>query len=105
LPVPGELQTQALCTLHFLRGVEEACNGLRRETAFGLTRERAEEISARVAEFGEHLIRLSLNGERLGDELKMRILNGVLALINLRESIERGAATAREAALRKALGK
>ncbi len=101
LPVPDELQTQSLCVLHYLRKVEEVCNELRRETAFGLTLERSKQISERIAGLGEQLIRLSLNGERLSDDLKMGILNGVLALINVRESMNRAAA-ARDAAQRKA---
>ncbi len=105
LPVPDELQSQSVCVLHFLRKVEEACNDLRRETAFGLTPERNKQISERVAGMGEQLIRLSLNGERLSDELKMGILNGVLSLINVRESINRATAAARDAERRRAIGR
>lgn len=96
--VPPELQAQGLCVLHFLQSIEQTCNRWRREMAFGLSQERATQVRSSVAEIGERLIHVSIEGPQLSDDLKMRVLSGVLALINVRESMERAAERAHKAA-------
>lgn len=64
---------------------------LRRETAEGkVTKDRRDEIPLYIAQHGERLIRVATSGLRVPDETKMRILSTVLALINLRENLDRG---------------
>jgi len=90
--VPVQLEAQRLCILHFTMSVEEACSGMRRETAMGRTpRERQVEIINYIAEQGEVLARVSTGGLHLGDEMKARILNTFLTLMNLRENLDRAA--------------
>jgi hypothetical protein len=97
--VPTALESEKLCILHFTMGIELSCAGMRRETALGRTpRERQLEIISYIAECGELLARVSTAGLHLPDELKARILNTFLTLMNLRENLDR-------AALRQPLGR
>jgi len=65
---------------------------MRRETATGRTaRERQVEIITYVGGRGELLARTATSGLHLPDELKARILNTFLTLMNLRENLDRAA--------------
>jgi hypothetical protein len=90
--VPGELESTKLCVMHFTLGVEQACAEMRRETVLGRTpHERQVEIIHYVADRGELLARTATSGMHLTDELKARILNTFLTLMNLRENLDRAA--------------
>jgi hypothetical protein len=90
--VPGALESQHLCILHFTLGVEQTCAEIRRETVLGRTpHERQVEIMAFIAERGELLARTATSGLHLADEMKARILNTFLTLMNLRENLDRAA--------------
>ncbi len=91
-PVPAELQTEQLCVLHFAHRLEETCNEMRRETAVGITGERLSQVKASIARFGQKLMLVSTGGVPLTDEMKARVLNSFLHLMNLRENLERAAA-------------
>ncbi len=94
LTVPAALETDSLCILHFAQMVEDACNELRRESARGLSTARREQIAGTIAQYGLRLISISTGGEKLADETKMRLLSTFLALMNLRESVDRTLAAA-----------
>lgn len=88
--VPAALKSEGLCVLHFTLAVEAACGEMRRETALGHTpRERQVEIIHFIAERGELLARTATSGMTLADEMKARILNTFLTLMNLRENLDR----------------
>lgn len=90
--MPPELEPQQLCVLHFALRIEEACAEMRRETAAGkASEERRAEIARYVAEHGEKLFRAVTSGPVVPDEIKRRILNTFLSLINLRDNLERAA--------------
>lgn len=90
--VPGALEFQRLCVLHFTINIEQACAEMRRETALGRTmRERQVEIIEFIAERGELLARTATSGLHLADDMKARILNTFLTLMNLRENLDRAA--------------
>jgi hypothetical protein len=90
--VPGAIESQNLCVLHFTLGIEQACAEMRRETALGRTpRERQVEIIAFIGERGEMLARTATSGLHLADDMKARILNTFLTLMNLRENLDRAA--------------
>ena len=90
--VPGALEFQRLCVLHFTINIEQACSEMRRETALGRTmRERQVEIIEFIAERGELLARTATSGLHLADDMKARILNTFLTLMNLRENLDRAA--------------
>jgi len=90
--VPGALESQGLCVLHFTLGVENACAEMRRETVLGRTpHERQLEIIQFIAERGELLARTATSGLHLPDEMKARVLNTFLTLMNLRENLDRAA--------------
>ena len=90
--VPGALESQKLCVVHFTLGVEQDCAEMRRETALGRTaRERQVEIIEFIAERGELLARTATSGLHLADDMKARILNTFLTLMNLRENLDRAA--------------
>jgi hypothetical protein len=90
--VPGALESVHLCLLHFTLKVENDCAQMRRETVYGKTpHARHVEITRFIAEQGEMLARASTSGLQLADEMKARILNTFLTLMNLRENLDRAA--------------
>jgi len=94
--VPPELEPEAQCLPHFLMAVDQACAEMRRETVMGDTKkERRAEILRYVGTHGELLARVSTSGLRMPDELKARVLNAFLTLMNLRENIDRAAQRAK----------
>jgi hypothetical protein len=92
VPVPQELETECLCVLHFILGIEHDCADLRRETAMGKTSPaRQSEIANYVKTTAMKLTEVATGRLRLSDELKKRILTTFLTLMNLQESIDRSA--------------
>src|SRR6202167_2126566 len=90
--VPSALEPVHLCVLHFTLKVEQECAQMRRETVYGKTpHARQLEIINFIAEQGEMLARASTSGLHLADEMKARILNTFLTLMNLRENLDRAA--------------
>ncbi len=90
--VPVVLEPVHLCVLHFTLKVEQDCAQMRRETVYGKTpHARHAEIIRFIAEQGEMLARASTSGLHLADEMKARILNTFLTLMNLRENLDRAA--------------
>jgi hypothetical protein len=90
--VPTALESERLCVLHFTLAVEESCANMRRETVLGRTpHERQVEIIRFIAGRGEVLARAATSGMHLTDEMKARILNTFLTLMNLRENLDRAA--------------
>ena len=90
--VPGALEPAHLCLLHFTLKIEKDCAQMRRETVYGKTpHARQLEIIRYIAEHGEMLSRASTSGLVLADEMKARILNTFLTLMNLRENLDRAA--------------
>jgi hypothetical protein len=90
--VPTALESENLCVLHFTLQVEERCGAMRRETALGSApRERQVEIIQYIGEQGGHLARVATSGMHLTDEIKARVLNTFLTLMNLRENLDRAA--------------
>jgi hypothetical protein len=72
--------------------IERRCAEMRRETAIGRTaRDRQVEIITYIGGRGELLARTATSGLHLPDELKARILNTFLTLMNLRENLDRAA--------------
>lgn len=91
-PVPAALEPVQLCMLHFTLKVESDCAQMRRETVYGKTpHARQVEIIRFIADHGEMLARASTSGLHLADEMKARILNTFLTLMNLRENLDRAA--------------
>jgi hypothetical protein len=91
-PVPASLEPVHLCVLHFTIKVEQDCAQMRRETVYGKTpNARQVEIIHFIADHGEMLARASTSGLPLADEMKARILNTFLTLMNLRENLDRAA--------------
>ncbi|PYU21935.1 MAG: hypothetical protein DMG30_16290 [Acidobacteria bacterium] len=92
MTVPAALEAEKLCILHFTLEIERRCAEMRRETAVGRTpRERQVEIINYVGGRGELLARTATSGLHLPDEMKARILNTFLTLMNLRENLDRAA--------------
>jgi hypothetical protein len=90
--VPAALESERLCILHFTLAVEESCASMRRETVLGRApHERQVEIIRYIAGRGELLARAATSGMHLADEMKARILNTFLTLMNLRENLDRAA--------------
>ena len=90
--VPAALESEHQWVLHFTQGVEQMCADMRRETVLGRTpHERQLEIINYIAERGELLARTATSGLHLPDEMKARILNTFLTLMNLRENLDRAA--------------
>jgi hypothetical protein len=91
-PVPKSLEPVHLCLLHFMLQIEKECAEMRRETVYGKTPHgRQAEIIRYIAEQGEMLARASTSGLHLADEMKARVLNSFLTLMNLRENLDRAA--------------
>jgi hypothetical protein len=92
VPVPLELNTECLCVLHFILGIDHDCADLRRETAMGRTSpERQSEIACYVKATAMKLTEVATGRLRLSDELKKRVLTTLLTLMNLQESLDRAA--------------
>jgi len=90
--VPTALESVRLCVVHFTLKVEQDCAQMRRETVYGKTPHgRQIEIIEYIAQHGEMLARASTSGLHLADEMKARILNTFLTLMNLRENLDRAA--------------
>jgi hypothetical protein len=90
--VPHSLEPVCLCVLHFTLKIEKECAEMRRETVYGKTpHARQVEIISYIADQGEMLARASTSGLHLADEMKARILNTFLTLMNLRENLDRAA--------------
>lgn len=90
-PVPLELEAERICVPHYLIGLEETCAELRREGYGGnVVPERRAEMERYITDQGERLARLGTGALRISDDIKARILNNFLMLINLRESLDRG---------------
>jgi hypothetical protein len=90
--VPNALESVHLCVLHFTLKIEKESAEMRRETVYGKTpHARQVEIIRYIGEQGEMLARASTSGMHLADEMKARILNTFLTLINLRENLDRAA--------------
>ena len=90
--VPAALEAEHLCLHHFMVNVEQSCHEMRRETVLGRTpHARQVEIMKYVAEHGEMLARVATSGLHLPDEVKARVLNTFLTLMNLRENLDRAA--------------
>lgn len=88
--VPAALDSQGVCVHHYVLGVERACAEMRRETVLGRApQERQVEIIHYVGAQGELLARVATSGLHLADEMKARLLNTFLTLINLRENLDR----------------
>src|SRR5579871_4963194 len=87
--VPHVLESSSkLCVLHFTLAMEAECAEMRRETVLGhAAHDRQVEIIRYIAEHGELLARIATSGMHLTDELKARILNTFLTLMNLRENL------------------
>lgn len=91
-PVPAALEPVRLCILHFTLKLESECAQMRRETVYGRTHHsRQTEIIRYISEQGEMLARAATSGLHLADEMKARILNTFLTLMNLRENLDRAA--------------
>ena len=90
--VPQALESVQLCVLHFTLQVEKDCAEMRRETVYGKTpHARHVEIIRFISENGEMLARSATSGLHLADEMKARVLNTFLTLMNLRENLDRAA--------------
>ncbi len=89
LEVPAALVDSALCVHHYLVWLDGNCAGMRRETASGVSTERHDQITTFLREHGERLSHVATGGHRLSDDMKARVLNEFLSLINLRENLER----------------
>lgn len=90
--VPAPLESEKVCVLHFTLAIEQTCGDMRRETVLGLApRERQLEIIKYITERGDLLARTATGGLSLPDEIKARILNTFLTLMNLRENLDRAA--------------
>ncbi len=90
--VPASLEPVHLCVLHFTLLVEKECAEMRRETVYGKTpHARQVEIIRYISEHGEMLASSATSGLHLADEMKARILNTFLTLMNLRENLDRAA--------------
>lgn len=88
--VPKELETESICVLHFVLGIENTCNEMRREAAMELaTAVRRCEIESYVKATALKLSDVSTSSTRLSDELKKRVLTTFLTLMNLQESLDR----------------
>src|SRR5260370_35737269 len=80
------------CVLHFTLKIEKEWGEMRRETVYGKTpHSRQVEIMHYIAGHGEMLARAATSGLHLADEMKARILNTFLTLMNLRENLDRAA--------------
>ena len=90
--VPSALDAEKVCVLHFAVGIDQMCAEMRRETVLGnATHARQAEIMLYISQRGEMLARAATSGLHMPDELKARVLNTFLTLMNLRENLDRSA--------------
>jgi len=88
--VPRELEAEGLCLRHFIRHSERGCDALRRELVQGeLSAERRAEIEQHLGGVGSKLADAATAGYPLADHIKAAILNTLLLLMNVRESLEK----------------
>ena len=88
--VPSALEPERVCVHHFVLEIEKVCADMRRETVLGRApHERQAEIIRYIGKQGELLARTATSGLHLADEMKARLLNTFLTLINLRENLDR----------------
>ncbi len=88
--VPRELESDGFCLHHFIRHSERGCDALRRELVRGeLTPERRTEIEQHLGSVGSKLAAVATAGYPLADHAKSAILNTMLLLMNVRESLEK----------------
>jgi len=86
------LEAEGLCLLHFTLHLETACAQMRRETVLSRApHARQEEIIGYISGRGELLAHVATSGLHLTDEMKARVLNTFLTLMNLRENLDRAA--------------
>ncbi len=91
--VPQELESEQLCLLHFTIRIEEEAAGMRRETVLGnAPHERQVQIIGYIRERGERLAHVATSGVHMSSEMKARVLNTFLTLMNLRENLDRSSA-------------
>jgi hypothetical protein len=90
-PIPAALVPENYCVLHFVLDIEDACSNMRREVSMErATLTRRAEIEQYVKGMAAKLSAVAV-GTRLSDDLKRRILNTFLTLMNLQESVDRSA--------------
>jgi len=88
-PVPAALTPENYCVHHFIVDIEDACSSMRREVSMErATVARRTEIDQYAKGTAAKLSAVAM-GTRLSDDLKKRILNTFLTLMNLQESVER----------------
>jgi hypothetical protein len=88
-PVPAALVPENYCVHHFIIDIEEACSSMRREVSMErATVARRAEIDQYAKDTASKLSAVAM-GTRLSDDLKKRVLNTFLTLMNLQESVER----------------
>ncbi len=93
LLVPVELDPVGLCVYHFTSNVEKTCSVIHRQIVLrGAAAERQAEVGKYIGESSLLLARVSSN-LCLSDGLKRRMLCALLALMNLRENLERAASS------------
>jgi hypothetical protein len=81
-----------MCVLHFTVFIEDECAEIRRETALGeVSHSRRAECIEKMVRGGEMLARVATDGSPKSDELKTRIVNTLLTLMNCRENMDRAA--------------
>lgn len=91
--IPQELEAEKLCLLHFTIRIEGDAAGMRRETVLGTApHERQLEIIGYIRQTGERLARVATSGVHMSSEMKARVLNTFLTLMNLRENLDRASA-------------
>jgi hypothetical protein len=88
-PVSAALAPENYCVHHFIVDIEEVCSNMRREVSMErATVARRAEIDQYAKETASKLSAVAM-GTRLSDDLKKRVLNTFLTLMNLQESVER----------------
>jgi len=101
--VPAGLSAERMCILHFTLFIEQECQEIRRESAYGtVARERQVDFIQRIAGRGATLVSVGTSGFPMSDEIKARILSTLLTLMNCRENIDR--AHMRQSAARRFVG-
>ncbi len=88
--VPGVLEGEGLCPLHFIRQVDAHCRDIRRETLRGqLTPDRRSEINAYLSSQAMIIAQIAASGARLPDDTRPCLLSVFLTLINVCERVAR----------------
>jgi len=88
--IPLELRTENLCVLHFIQSIEQGCSIMRREVSIEkVSAARTLEIQSYIKSTAMKLSEIATGGTPLSDELKNRILTNLLAMMNLRDSVDR----------------